>query len=74
MAEIIDTRSDERELLLKVQAGQHEPVIKSLVKLLELRLLKLQNQMLDCSYDMFPALQAEAKLLSKMIRELKPKQ
>ena len=73
MAEVIDTRSDERELLQKVLAGQREAPVVALVKLLEMRLLKAQNRMLDCTYDEFPAMQADAKAMAKLIKELKPK-
>lgn len=73
MADVIDTRAEERELLQRVQAAQRDPAIVALVKLSEIRLLKLQNRMLDCVYEEFPALQAEAKTLSKLIGELKPK-
>jgi len=73
MSEIIDTRADERDLLIRVQAASREAPIVALCKLLEIRLFKLQNRVLDCAYDDFPALQAEAKATSKLIKELKPK-
>ena len=73
MSDPIDIRADERDLLQKVQAGFREPSIIALVKLLEFRLTKCQNRMLDCPYEEFPALQAEAKSMSKLIKELKPR-
>ena len=73
MSEIIDTRAEERELFQRVQAASREAPVVALCKLLEIRLLKLQNRMLDCAYDEFPAIQAEAKVTSTLIKELKPK-
>ena len=72
--DVIDPRNEERDLLQKAQAGQREPSMVALCKLLELRLLRYQMRMLDCPYDEFPALQAEAKVTAKLIKELKPKQ
>ena len=73
MSEIVDARADERDLMQKVLAGQREAPVVALCKLFELRLLKCQNRMLDCVYDEFPALQAEAKILAKLVKELKIK-
>ena len=73
MSDSVDARADERELMQKVVAGQREAPIVSLCKLLELRLLKCQNRMLDCVYDEFPALQAEAKTIAKLVKDLKIK-
>jgi len=73
MSEPVEIRAEERELLQKVMSGAREVPIVSLVKLLELRLTKCQNRMLDCPYEEFPALQAEAKSMSKLIKELKPR-
>lgn len=74
MAEPIDIRAEERDLLLRVQAGSREVPMLALCKLLELRLLKYQNRMLECTAEEFPALQAEAKLTAKLVREIKAKQ
>lgn len=74
MSDILDPRAEEKALLLKVQLGQREPGMVALCRLLEIRLLRCQVSMLDCQFVDFPALQAEAKTVSKLIRELKLKQ
>jgi len=73
MSEIIDPRAEEKRLLAAVQAGQREPGMVALCRLLEIRLLRHQNAMLDCQHGEFLALQAEAKTTAKLIREIKPK-
>jgi hypothetical protein len=68
-----EVRTEERTLLQTVQLGVREPVLVALCKLLEIRLLKYQSRMLDCQPDEFVALQAEAKAVAKLIREIKGK-
>jgi len=65
-------RAEEQELLQKVQAGLRDPAITSLLRLLEIRVLRCQNRMLDCPYEEFPALQAEAKAIAKLIKDIRP--
>lgn len=73
MIEPIDPRAEEKQLLAKVQAGQREPGMTALCRLLEIRLLRCQNSMLDCQHGDFLALQAQAKTTAKLIQEIKPK-
>jgi hypothetical protein len=68
-----DKRQAEQELLSQVQRGRLDPAIQALCKLLELRLRKFQDKMLQCQVDDFLALQTEARVLMKLLGELKLK-
>ena len=73
MADIPDSRAEEQALLQGVQAGQRDPAMVALVKLLELRLRKQQARLVDCQPEEFVVLQAEARATKKLLSELKPK-
>lgn len=67
------TRQLEQELLNKIQLAQQDPLSQALGKLLELRISKCQDRMLECQQNEFLAIQTEAKVMSKLLKELRPK-
>ncbi len=73
MLDAIDPRAEEKMLVSQILAGQREPGMMALCKLLEIRLLRCQNEVVDCSIEEFPALQSAIKTYLKLIKELKPK-
>lgn len=73
MATNLEIRAEEEILLGQVRAGVRDAAIIALVKLLDLRVGKKQTAMLTCQVSEFPALQAEALELQKLVTELRAK-
>lgn len=63
-------RQEEQDLSNKVTLGLQEPGMIALKKLLELRVRKLQNQMLDAPVAELVEKQIEARVLNKLAESL----
>ena len=63
-------RQEEQDLTNKIALGLQEPCMTALRKLLELRVRKLQDQMLNAPVDELVALQIEARVINKLAVQL----
>lgn len=68
-----EIREEEENLLRQIRAGANDASLLALGKLLELRVRKCQEKMLNCQHVEFPALQEEARTLGKLLLELRKK-
>lgn len=66
-----EARQAEQDLLTTVLVNRQEPGMHALIKLLDLRVAKLKDRLMNCPPEEFLVLQAEAKVLNKLVVELR---